>query len=717
MAEPLSLTRRGWLRLGALSAGGLLISLALPATAQGSRWHPPETRFAPNVWIRIFGNGRVELIVARSEMGQGVTTALPMLLAEELEIPLARVDVVMAPAGPDYVNRLLGAQVTGGSTSVRDAWLRLRAAGAVARELLIQAAAIRWGVPPGECRAHAGRVEHADGERRSTYGALAALAASLPVPESVSLKDPSQWTLIGTEQPRLDTPDKVAGRARFGLDVRLPGMLFASIERCPVLGGRLVRIDPHGAKTTPGVVEVLKVPGASAPGVAVIATDTWSALRGRRALKVQWQEGPNRHLDTERIRASLTGALERPGAVARDDGNALAGIEAASIRVEADYEVPFQAHACMEPMNCTADVTSERCVVHVPTQSQGGVVETVQRITGLPPERIRVNTTFLGGGFGRRGEQDFVAEAVDLSHQLRRPVQVIWTREDDLRHGFYRPMTHNRLRAGIDDAGNLVAWHHRIAGPAILARVRPAAIQGGIDPTSVAGAADLPYAIPSVRVEYRRVDTPVPVGFWRSVGHSQNTFVTECFIDELGRATGKGPLGLRRLLLAEHPRLRAVLELAAHKARWDRPLPEGQSRGLAVAEAFGSYVAQVAEISIIDNAVRVHRVVCAIDCGRVVNPNTVRAQMQSGIVFGLTATLKGSVTIADGGVVEGNFDRFPLLPADEMPIIDVHLVESDADPGGVGEPGTPPIAPAVANAVFAATGRPVRRLPIRLATG
>jgi isoquinoline 1-oxidoreductase beta subunit len=692
----------------------MLISLVLPAPTQAARWRPPETLFAPNVWIRIFGNGRVELVVARSEMGQGVTTALPMLLAEELEIPLTHVELVMAPAGPPYVNRLIGEQVTAGSTSVRDAWMRLRAAGAVGRELMIQAAAIRWGVPQSECHAHAGRVEHADGERRLGYGELAALAASLPQPEAVFLKDPAQWTLIGTEQPRLDTPDKVAGRARFGLDVRVPGMLFASIERCPVFGGRLVRVDPHQAKITPGVIDVLTPSSGVASGVAVIATDTWSALRGRRVLKIQWQRGDNEGVDTERIRESLDRALDRPGAVARDQGNAVAAIEGASIRVESDYETPFQAHACMEPMNCTADVTSQRCIVHVPTQAQQGVEETVRRITGLPAERIVVHTTFLGGGFGRRVEQDFVAEAVELSKRLKRPVQLVWTREDDLRHDFYRPMTRNRMRAGIDDGGNLVAWHHRIAAPSILSRVRPEAVRGGIDPTAVAGAADLPYAIPNLRVEFRRVDTPVPVGFWRSVGHSQNTFVTECFIDELARAAGKAPLTLRRLLLAERPRLLSVLELAAHKSRWDRPLPEGQSRGIAVAEGFGSYVAQVAEISILGGEVRVHRVVCAIDCGRVVNPNTVRAQMQSGIVFGLTATLKGSVTIAEGGVVEGNFDRFPLLRADEMPIIDVHLVESDADPGGVGEAGTPPIAPAVANAVFAATGRPVRHLPIRI---
>jgi isoquinoline 1-oxidoreductase beta subunit len=458
------------------------------------------------------------------------------------------------------------------------------------------------------------------------------------------------------------------------------------------------------------VIDVLKVDS----GIAVVARDTWSALRARRALKVDWDAVGNGRLDSAAIRLRFRKALDKRGAVANSEGDARAVLALAATQVEAEYEVPFQAHACMEPMSCTAHVTADRCEVYVPTQAQTRTLETTRRLTGLREGQIAVHTTYLGGGFGRRGEQDFVADAVSLSKRIGRPVQVVWTREDDIRHDFYRPMTLNRMRGGIDSNGNVVAWFHRIVGPSILARVRPAAIRDGIDPTSVEGAANLPYAIPHLRVEYRRADTPVPVGFWRSVGSSQNAYVTECFLDELARRAGRDPYELRRTLLAGKPRHLRVLELAAVRAGWGEPAPDGRARGIALAESFGSIVAQVAEISITDDGqVRVHRVICAIDCGQVVNPETVRAQMRSGIVFGLTATLKGAITLSRGRVEQGNFDDYPLLRASEAPEIDVHIVPSDEAPGGVGEPGTPPIAPAVANAVLAATGQSVRSLPIR----
>ena len=714
MSQRVVLTRRELLKVCALTGGGLMLGIALTGRSRAQPAVPPgpspEAPFAPNAWIRIHGDGRIVLEIARSEMGQGVMTSLAMLIAEELEVPLGRVQSEFAPADPAYANRLLGQQATGGSTSVREAWTGLREAGAVARDMLVRAAAIAWKVPESECRARNAQVTHSDGKRSLGYGELAARAATLPVPETVLLKDENEWTLIGTEQPRLDTPDKVAGRARFGIDVRLPGMVFASIERCPIFGGRARRWDASAAKASPGVIDVVKVDS----GIAVVARDTWSALRARQVLKVEWDPVGNGRLDSAAIRLRFRKALEKRGTTARSEGDAKGVLALAATQVEAEYEVPFQAHACMEPMNCTAHVTADRCEVHVPTQAQTRTLETARRLTGLPEAQIAVHTTYLGGGFGRRGEQDFVADAVDLSKRIGRPVQVVWTREDDIRHDFYRPMTLNRMRGGIDRDGNLVAWFHRIAGPSVLARLRPAAIRDGIDPTSVEGAVNLPYAIPNLRVEYRRIDTPVPVGFWRSVGNSQNAYVTECFLDELARAAGRDPYELRRTLLAGKPRHLTVLALAAARAGWSEPAPDGHARGMALAESFGSIVAQVAEISIADNGqVRVHRVVCAIDCGQVVNPDTVRAQMHSGIVFGLTATLKGAITVSRGRVEQGNFDDYPLLRANEMPEIDVHIVPSAEDPGGVGEPGTPPIAPAVANAVFAATGQAVRSLPIR----
>lgn len=714
MSQRVLLTRRELLKVGALAGGGLVLGIALTGRGRAETADAPalspETPFAPNAWIRIHGDGRIVLEVARSEMGQGVMTSLCMLIAEELEVPLGRVQTEFAPADPAYVNRLLGQQATGGSTSVREAWTNLREAGAVARDLLVRAAALTWRVPESECRARDARVAHADGKRSLSYGELAALAATLPVPDSAFLKEASEWRLIGTDQPRLDTPDKVAGRARFGIDVRLPGMVFASIERCPIFGGRVRRWDAAAAKASPGVIDVLKVDS----GIAVVARDTWSALRARQALKVEWDPVGNGRVDSAAIRLRFRKALEKRGTVARSEGDAKAVLALAATQVEAEYEVPFQAHACMEPMNCTARVTADRCEVYVPTQAQTRTMETVRRLTGLREGQIAVHTTYLGGGFGRRGEQDFVEDAVSLAKRIGRPVQVVWTREDDIRHDFYRPMTLNRMRGGIDGHGNVVAWFHRIVGPSILARIRPAAIRDGIDPTSVEGAANLPYAIPNQRVEYRRADTPVPVGFWRSVGSSQNAYVAECFLDELARAAGRDPYELRRALLAGKPRHLKVLELAAVRGGWGEPAPEGRARGIALAESFGSIVAQVAEISIGDDRqVRVHRVTCAIDCGQVVNPETVRAQMRSGIVFGLTATLKGAITLSRGRVEQGNFDDYPILRANEMPAIEVHIVPSTEDPGGVGEPGTPPIAPAVANAVFAATGQTVRSLPIR----
>lgn len=704
-------SRREFLKVGALAGGGLLIALQLPTTSRVEAASAKEgSAFAPNAWIRIQGDGQILIEVARSEMGQGVMTSLPMLIAEELEVGLDQVTARFAPVDEAYTNRLIGQQLTGGSTSIRDAWTKLREAGALAREMLIAAAAEAWGVEPDQCRAESGRVHHDASRRQLGYARLAARAARQPVPDGVFLKEPEEFKLIGTRQARLDTSLKVNGAARFGGDVRLPDMLFASVLRCPVFGGTLARLDAQKAKAVEGVHAVLPI----STGVAVVAENTWAALQGRERLEVEWDSGEAAGVSSESIREQFRQRLSRPGSVARSEGDTEAALRRAAKTVEAVYEAPFQAHACMEPMNCTADVGDKGCDVWVPTQAQTRTQETAVRITGLPAERVRVHTTFLGGGFGRRGEQDFVTDAVELSQRLKWPIQVIWSREDDIQQDYYRPATYNRLRAGLGEDGRLLAWEHYLVGPSILSRVAPPAVKDGMDRTSTEGAANIPYAIANIRVEYGLENTPVPVGFWRSVGSSQNAFVTECFLDEVAAAAGQDPVALRRRLLAGAPRHKAVLELAAAKAGWGEPLPSGRHRGIAVAESFGSFVAQVAEVSVSAEGVRVHRVVCAVDCGAVVNPDTIEAQMESGIVYGLTATLKSAIRIDGGRVAESNFHDFPLLRMDEMPRVEVHIMDSNENPGGIGEPGTPPIAPAVANAVFAATGKPVRGLPIRV---
>ena len=726
--------RRAFLKVSVAAGGALLIGFYLPAVGRGGVAGVAATELAPNTWIRIGADDSVTLMVASSEMGQGVYTAIPMLLAEELECDWARVRIETAPAARAYFNPLIGMQLTGGSTAVRAYFTPLRQAGATARALLITAAAQTWGVKEESCKAENGVVVHQPSGRRARYGELVGKAATLPVPKAVFLKEPSEFKLLGKPARRRDTPLKVNGAAVFGQDVRLPGMLTAAVARCPVFGGKLKSFDAAKAKAVEGVRHVLAIDS----GVAVVAGDFWTAQRGREALAIQWDEGAHAKASSAQLRSRLEAALKRAGSTARSEGEAEKVLSAAARRIEADYEVPYLAHACMEPMNATAVVTKDSCEVWAPTQAQTGAQTTAARITGLAPEAIKVHTTFLGGGFGRRSEQDFVSEAVQLARLTGAPVKVIWTREDDIRHDFYRPATLNRLSAALGADGLPSAWVHRIAGPSIMARVVPqfapammpawlpeslkqagASVAGfvverRIDATSVEGATNLPYAIPNILVTYAMENGPVPVGFWRSVGNTQNIFITECFLDELAAAAGKDPFEYRRALLKNHPRHLGVLELAAGKAGWGRPLPKGRHRGIAVAESFGSFVAQVAEVSITDGRVRVHRVACAVDCGIVVNPDTVVAQMESGIVFGLTAALKGEITIKDGRVEQGNFFDYPLLRMDEMPEVETHIVKSGEPPGGVGEPGTPPIAPAVANAVFAATGKPVRRLPIRV---
>ncbi len=718
------LTRRALLRLTALAGGGLALGIVFPARTQpagepgdSATQQPakpdetqPAVEFIPNAWIRIQGDGRIELVLARSEMGQGVMTTLPMLVAEELEVGLDQIQVVMAPVTPAYRNRLLGVQATAESTSMRDAWLPLREAGAIGRTLMIAAAAQVWAVPESECHARYAHVHHTDGARSLSYAELASTASGLVIPQQIALKAKADWTLIGTSQNRLDTPDKVSGAAGFGLDVRLPGMLYASLYRCPVQGSRVRSWRAAQALKVPGVVEVLAVHN----GIAVVAESSWAALSGRKQLEVSCRPETNASISTQRIRERLRIGLKGRSAVARKEGDVSTALAASAREIQAVYESPFQAHACMEPMNCTADVGPNQCVLHVPTQAQEAAQATASRLTGLAAERITVNTTLLGGGLGRRLEQDFVVDAVELSMRMRRPVQVIWTREDDLQHDFYRPMTLHRLRGGIDANARAMAWFHRVVGPSVLSRTRPTSIDDGIDPVMIEGAAEIPYQFDDLRVEYRRADTPVPVGLWQGGGYAHNSFAVECFLDELAALAGKDGLEMRRSLLSERPRHLRLLERVAELAQWTTAPAAGLGRGLALVEAYGSLIAQVAEVSIEDGQVRVRRIFCALDCGQAVDPRVVRSQIESGIAHALTAALKGAITFSDGRVDQASFGDYPLLRFDEMPDVVVDILDSDAAPGGVSGLGVPATAPAVANAIFALTGQRVRTLPIRL---
>jgi isoquinoline 1-oxidoreductase beta subunit len=642
-------------------------------------------------WLRVNRDGSLTLLVDRSEMGQGVITGLAMLAAEELELDLARVRIEFAPAAPQYANPLIGEQLTGGSTSIRAAWGSLRRACAAARARLVAAAAQRWNVRPGECRAESGEVLHAGSGRRAPYGALADAAAALRAPRAVKLKPPHAWHLIGRSPPRLEIPDLALGRAVFALDVTRPSAVQAVLARCPSFGGRVARFDASAALRVPGVLQVLEADGA----LAVIAESVPAALAGRDALEIEWDLARACRLDSDAVRAQLAAALARRGATVRRRGDAERALARARRVIEARYETPYLAHATMEPMSCIAEVSDGACELWTGTQAQSRAQEVAMRITGLPRSRVRVHSTYLGGGFGRRLEADYVAEAVRLAQLVRRPVRLLWTRADDMRHDFYRPASVTQLRAALGAHGKVSAWLQRIAGPELAL-----------------GEVDIPYAIAHLREVHVEHDPGVPTGPWRSVGASQNAFAVECFVDELAAAAGKDPLAFRLAMLGHAPRHRGVLSAAAERAGWHDPLPEGRGRGIAVYRSYGSWVAHVAEVAVKDDTWRVERIVCAADCGTLVHPDAVAAQMEGAIVFGLSAALHGEIRLRDGAVVQSGFDDYPILRMRDTPDIEVHLVPSRARPGGVGEPGLPPLAPAVANALFAATGKRLRRLPL-----
>lgn len=658
-----------------------------------------------NAWVRIGPDGTVVFSIAESEMGQGVLTSLSMLLAEELAVDWS---TVRAEHAIGDVARY-GRWQTGGSTSVRQGFDAYRQAGATARALLIAEASARFGVEPTRCTALDGEVVHTDSGRRLPYAALAEAAARRPAPSEVPLTPREQRRIIGTDVRRLDTPAKVDGSAVFGLDVRVPGMLVAQVVRPPELGGAVASIDAKAALAVSGVKAVLEIPH----GVAVVASHFWAAAKGRRALRVEWRPGPWSSLDLAAIEQRCLARLDA-GTVARNDGDAARAIAAAGKDrvLEADYTFPYLAHATLEPMNCTASVADGRCEIWAPTQSPTSAAETAAKILGLEPEAVRVHTTLLGGGFGRRGADDFVEDAVHLSRRMKAPVQVVYTREDDMRAELYRPTGVSRLRGALDAEGWPIAWEQRIASPSIL-RDKGWPLKNGIDYTSVEGVQNLPYAIPNLHVRWADVELPIETHWWRSVGSSQNAWVTECFFDELCRQGGKDPLEARLRLLKDHPRHRRVLERAAREAGWGQPMAEGHALGIAVHECFGSIVAETAQVSLAaDGEPRVHRVVCVVDCGEVVHPIGVRHQMESGITMGLSAALWGRIEIEKGRILTTNFDRYPIARIDQMPQVET-IVIAEGDPiGGIGEPGTPPIAPALCNALLALTGRPIRKLPI-----
>lgn len=706
-------SRRAFLKTGVATMGGLVIGFYLPDMLSGPAAEAASATsslFTPNAWLRIGENDEITIVVAKSEMGQGVMTSMPMLVAEELEADWGRIKVEQAAVDAAYNNPTMGGMVTAGSTSVRTSYMPLRRAGAAARMMLTTAAAKKWGVSEETCRAEKGSVIHSQSGRRLSYGALAKDAATEPVPREITLKKPEEFRLLGTPVPRLDIPDKVIGRAIFGLDVKLPGMRIARVAHCPVFGGTVSGFDASRAKAIKGVTHVFQIDS----GVAVVADSFWTATQGLKALQVQWNEGANAHLDSAGISSRFAELAKKPGAMARNDGDAAGVLARAARKIEAVYELPYLAHAAMEPMNCTADVRRDGCDIWVGTQAQTNTQETAARITGLASSTIKVHTTFLGGGFGRRGPTDVVAEAVQISKTVGAPVKVVWTREDDIQHDFYRPANYCYLAAALDDAGMPIAWMHRIVGPSLMAHMNPEAFKGGVDRTSVEGAANLPYRIPNIQVDYVLEDPGIPVGFWRSVGNSINAFVVESFLDEIAAVSGKDPYQLRIQLLDQAPRHRRVVEFAAEIAGWGKPLPQGRTRGIALCFSFGSYVAEVAEISLSTQGdVRVHRVVCAADCGSIVNPNTVEAQIEGAMVWGLTAALRGEITIRNGRVEQSNFHDYRMARMNEMPAVEVHIVPSPEPPGGAGEPGAPPIAPAIGNAIFAAVGKRIRRLPIR----
>jgi isoquinoline 1-oxidoreductase beta subunit len=702
-----ALSRRDFLNATAAAGGGLILALSLPGRAGNSKSAAAAAQSGAqlNAWLKIGRDNSITVIVDRSEMGQGVYTALPMLLAEELNIDVGAIQIEAAPVGDAYVSPGNGGQITGTSNSVQESWDKLRMAGATARTMLISAAAKRWQVDAASCHAENGRVINAQGKALS-YGELAGAAAKEPVPKDLKLKPKSSFQIIGKSRARIDTPGKVDGSAEFGLDVKLPGMLHAVLAQSPVLGGKLTALDSSVAEKMSGVRKVL----VTSSGVVVVADHFWQALKARKALNATWDPGANARLDNAAIRAMLQKtAAAGAGLTARADGDAAAALRGAKQRLSAAYYLPLLAHATMEPMNCTADVKATGCDLYVGTQVQQVAQTTAATAAGLQPAQVRVFTTLIGGGFGRRLDVDFIPAAVEASKALGVPVKVIWTREDDMTHDTYRPPAYEEVSGGLDAAGKLTAWTLHITSPSITARMFPPV--KGVDDSVIEAAVNNLYDVPNLAVSYSRQEIGIDVGYLRSVSHAPNCFVIESFMDELAAVARMNPYDFRMQHLAKKPRQRRVLQLAAERAGWGKA-PAGRHLGLALMEGYTTHLAQVAEISIDGGELTVHKITCVVDCGQMVNPRIVESQIESGIIFGLSAALWGEVTIAGGRVQQTNFNNYRLLRNGEAPEIDVHLLDSDETPGGIGEAAVPLVAPALCNAIFTATGMRLRSLPI-----
>ena len=701
------MTRRAFLQRSSLVLAASAFSGHLSLFNASSAWGAAAATFKPHAFLEIATDETITVWVGQTNLGQGTHTGIPMIIADELDAAWEKVQVKMALAAEPFKNPQWHAQLTGGSTSIRHRWDMLRTVGAAARQMLVEAAAEQWRIPPGECVVREGKVWHPDGSGLS-YGQLVEVAGNRPVPENPPLKDPKDYTIIGTPRERLDIPDKARGKTVFGMDFSLPGMCVAVVARPPRFGAAPQSFDSKSAMAVKGVVKVVHLEDR----IAICAETTYAALKGREALNIQWSPGSHPDLDDAALDRVYQEHLDKPGAVAKNEGDVPQALGAAARTLDQSYKLSYISHAQLEPINCTAHVEKDRCRLWVPTQGQTPAQLTAAKVAGLPPEKVEVMTLPAGGGFGLRGEVDPVIDAVLLSKALNRPVKVIRTREDDFAGDYFRPANQSRIQAGLDQEGRVVAWSHKVAAQSVMSRVMPQYVQDGIDADAVSGTRDMPYAVPNHMVTYAMVDLPIPVGWWRSVGFSLNVFTVESFMDELAHAAGKDPVQFRLDHMAEDSRAYGILALLADKGQWNRPVPRGRGRGVALTACFESFAAHMAEVSVAKNGViTVHKMVCAMDCGTAVYPDAIRAQLEAGVVMGMSVAFHEKVNFSHGGVKTSNYDQYPMLSMSEIPEIEVHIAKNTLKAGGVGEPVFPSVAPAVANAVFSATGVRLRELP------